>query len=79
MAVTQADRAAAITPSDVTMFTEPTAIYVGTGGTLVVNMWGANEETTFTNVPNGSFLPILVDMVLSTGTTASDIVSLTKA
>jgi hypothetical protein len=79
MPIPQADRAAAITPNDSTLFTQETALYVGTGGTLVVNMWGANEETTFNNVPNGTFLPILVDKVMATGTTASNIVGLTKA
>lgn len=49
------------------------ALYVGTGGTLVVKMEGTHQTALmpgpsyvaiFTNVPSGSFLPILVTHVL---------------
>lgn len=49
------------------------ALYVGTGGTLVVKMEGTHQTALmpgpsyvaiFTNVPNGSFLPLLVTHVL---------------
>ena len=54
-------------------------LYVGTGGSVKVLMSGKREVTdaiTFVNVPDGSFLPVTVDFVLATGTTASDIISL---
>lgn len=54
------------------------ALYVGTGGTVSVQMLGydnSNTVVSFTNVPNGSLLPIRVTKVL-TDTTASDIVAL---
>jgi hypothetical protein len=34
------------------------------------------DAIIFANVPDGSFLPVTVDYVLATGTTASDIISL---
>ena len=62
-------------------------LYIGTGGDVKVILAGvtgasgsglptAGEAVTFKNVPDGSFLPVIVDYVLSTGTTASDIVAL---
>ena len=54
-------------------------LYVGTGGSVKVLMTGKREvgdAIIFANVPDGSFLPVTVDFVLSTGTTASDIISL---
>jgi hypothetical protein len=51
------------------------ALYVGTGGTtLIVTLTGGPDggsftqgATVFTNVPSGTFLPIIVDYVWSTG------------
>lgn len=54
-------------------------LYVGTGGTVKVLLTGkttVGEALIFANVPDGSFLPVTVDYVLATGTTASDIISL---
>jgi len=63
------------------------ALYVGTGGDILVTVVGGNEssqtnETTlFKNVPSGTFMPVMVSYVWntfdsSTATTASDIVGL---
>jgi hypothetical protein len=65
------------------------ALYVGTGGTLVVTLTGGPDggsytqgATVFLNVPGGSFLPIIVDYVWSTGddgnvsTECTDIIAL---
>ena len=63
------------------------ALYIGTGGTLCVNMVGGNEgtwsnnTTVFKNIPNGTFMPIIVKNVWygdddETNTTCSDIVAL---
>lgn len=49
-------------------------LYVGTGGTLNVEML-SGDLVTFSNVQDGSFLPIQVSKVLSTST-ASNIVAL---
>lgn len=70
-----ARHAAAVTASDATIIPVTRALYIGTGGTLVVRMAGSQTNVTFSSVPNGVF-PIQVDMVLSTGTTASSIVAL---
>lgn len=72
---------------------EPAALYVGTGGNLVVEVVGGNNQqntpqddidwkyTLFTNVPSGTFLPVIVRRVYSTldggsGTTAGNLVAL---
>ena len=70
--------AAAVTPSDGTdLPTAPTrGLYVGSAGNLVVNMAGGGASVTFTGVPAGAILPIRVDRVLATSTTASAIVAL---
>lgn len=66
----------AITPSDVTVVSPtPRALYVGAAGNLVVEMVGGHE-LTFVGVPAGTLLPIRVNRVLSTGTTAASIVAL---
>jgi hypothetical protein len=65
--------AVAVTPSDVTVIPVTRSLYVGTGGTLVVRMSSGNSAT-FTNVPVG-VLPVQVDQVLSTGTTATGILA----
>lgn len=59
----------AITPSDGTVFDQPTrALYVGSGGTIQAEMlWGGT--VTFEGVPGGSLLPVRLRRVLS-GTTA---------
>lgn len=46
--------------------------YVGTGGNLKCKMKGGTDWVTFTNVQDGSFLPIEIKAV-HTDTTASDI------
>jgi hypothetical protein len=50
-------------------------LYVGSGGDIKVTMIGG-QVVTFVNVPNGSFLPIQVNKVWSSGTGASDIIGL---
>lgn len=64
-----------ITPSDATVFEQPTrALYVGGSGTLQVEMlWGGT--ITFEGVSGSSILPIRVRRVLS-GTSASFLVGL---
>ena len=61
------------------------ALYIGTGGTLVVTVIGGNSQpfntTTFTNIPNGTFFPVIVSNVWNTiegdpATTCADIVAL---
>ena len=66
----------AVTPADGSdLATVRAALFVGTGGNVKVDMAGTGTGT-FNNVADGTFLPILVDRVYSTGTTASNIIAL---
>jgi hypothetical protein len=68
-----AKHAFAVTPSDSTDLAQETrALYVGSSGNLAVIM-ASGETVTFAGVAAGSLLPIRVDRVKATGTTASDI------
>lgn len=62
---------AAVTPNDSTDLPRSGILYVGTGGTLVVRTIGG-DDVTLTNVPSGTFVPVRVRRVFSTGTTASN-------
>lgn len=68
-------RAAAVTPSNVTVFAIPRAIFVGSAGTVIVTPASAEtpDPVTFT-MPTGSVVPVMVTQVL-TGGTASQLVS----
>lgn len=50
-------------------------IWVGSTGNIAVVM-ASGQAVTFTNVPDGSLLPIAANSVLQTGTTAGDVVAL---
>lgn len=54
----------------------PKAIYVGTGGNLVVRPVDGNADVTFVNLPNGAILDVRIVAVRATGTTAGDLVGL---
>jgi hypothetical protein len=72
-----ASNAVAVTPSDSTDLTYTTrALYVGGAGTVVVNMNSTGSSISFVAVAAGSILPIRVDRVRATGTTATSIVAL---
>ena len=71
-----ATRAVAITPSDSQPLGDlPKALFVGTGGTLVLRGAGASD-TVWRNVASGSVLPFRAQYVRATGTTASDLLAL---
>lgn len=74
-ATVSARGATAVTPGDTTNIPVCRALYIGTGGNLAVRMAQEGETITFLNVSAGIF-PIQVDRVLSTGTTASNIIAL---
>jgi hypothetical protein len=50
-------------------------LYIGTGGNLTVTMLGG-QTVLFSNVADGTFLPIQVRKVWQTGTDATDILAL---
>jgi hypothetical protein len=65
----------AVTASDSTVLTTTRAIFVGGAGNLAVVM--SNGTTvTLTGVTAGSWLPLRVTKVKSTGTTATNIAAL---
>lgn len=72
-----ANKQIAVTPSDSTNLPGVTrGLYVGTGGTLVVVPVDGDATVTYTNVANGTILPIQITRVNSTSTTASGIIAL---
>lgn len=69
--------AVALTPADSDLSRPATrALYVGGAGNVKVDMSGTGTAVTFTGVLAGSILPIRVDRVYSTDTTATAIVAL---
>lgn len=48
----------------------PCALYAGVGGDIKVKT-ANDEEVTFKNVPDGTFIPVLVKQVFDTGTDAT--------
>ena len=67
-----------VTPADgIPLAFVPKAIYVGAGGDLNVRCIEDQTATILRNVASGSILPIRAAEILSTGTTASDLVLLT--
>jgi hypothetical protein len=68
--------ALAVTPSD-SSAVDFYGLYVGTGGDLAVKGQGG-QAVTFKNVPAGAVIPLRVLCVMSTNTTASNIVGFTR-
>lgn len=54
----------------------PKAIYVGTGGNITMQLEKDSAAVLFSNIPDGSILPVRPRIVKATGTTASGIVAL---
>ena len=72
-----ATHASAVTKSDTTVLAGVVGIYVGGAGNLAVTM-NSGVDVIFPAVPVGSILPIRVTKVLSTGTTATNVVALQR-
>ena len=51
-------------------------IYIGVGGDVKVDCSGSGDAIIFKNCIAGTVLPVKVDRVYSTGTTATDLVAL---
>jgi hypothetical protein len=66
-----------VQPNDAaTLPTLPKALFVGTGGNLVIRAVDSEEDVVFVNVPSGMILDVRVLSVRASGTTASDLVGL---
>lgn len=76
MKLAQARNAQVVTPSPNALNDTDGVLFVGTGGNVQVRMTGSQNTITFNNIPDGCFLPIRVDRVYSSGTTASNIIFL---
>lgn len=72
-------KAVAVTPSDSTVIESadcfPRALWIGSGGDLVVDLVESGTSITFKNVASGQLLPVRVKKVKA-ATTAADIVAL---
>ena len=72
-----AANAAAVTPSDSADLDYTTrGLFIGVDGDVAVYMTGTTTARVFKGAFAGSILPIRVDRVLATDTTATDIVAL---
>lgn len=65
----------AVTPSDTALAVIPKALYIGTGGDVVLRGVNSGTDVTFTNVPDGTLLYVRASFVRASST-ASDIVAL---
>lgn len=66
----------AITPNDSNdLAIAARSLYIGTGGNIAVHN-SDGDTVLFTNVADGTFLPINTLRVLSTNTTASNIIAI---
>lgn len=73
----QATEAVAVTPSDGSdLATIHALIYVGVGGDVKADVSGSGTGIVFKNCTAGTILPVKVDRVYATGTTATDLVAL---
>lgn len=69
-------KAVAVTPNDSTDIPVTRGLYIGGSGDVVVHMERSGTSLTFAGAQAGSVIPIQVDRVLATGTTATGIVAL---
>jgi hypothetical protein len=67
--------AAAVTPSDSVQIFHTRGLYIGVAGNVKCTMVNGNV-VTFVGVLAGTILPVQVELVWATGTTASSIVAL---
>jgi hypothetical protein len=61
-------------------FLNGSALFIGDGGDVSVIMKGIDgvlgNAIVFKNVPSGAFLPVIIDYVTATGTTATNIIAI---
>lgn len=69
-------KSVAVSPSDSTVLSVTQALWVGTSGNVAVVHHGDSSAVTYRNVSSGTLLPIQVTKVMSTNTTASNILAI---
>lgn len=75
--ITPASNCFQITPSDTLELNEiPKALYIGTGGDVILQLVNSDQNVVFRNVQDGTVLSVRPEFVRLTGTTAADIVGL---
>lgn len=75
--ISPAQKCFEITPADGANLASATkAIYVGTGGDIVLTPLDDTQPIAFRNLADGSILDVRAKTVEATGTTASDLVGL---
>lgn len=67
----------AVTPSDSTTLAGVRALYVGGAGNVAVMPFGSGTAVTLVGATAGSIIPVRCTKVMSTNTTATNIVALT--
>ena len=72
-----AEHAAAVTPSDsADLANSARGLWVGGTGNVSVDLVGSGSAVLFSNVPEGTLLPIRASRVRDTATTATAIVAI---
>ena len=69
------NRHAAVTASDSTDLNGCRAVYVGGAGNVALRLTGNTTAVTYVGVTAGSYLVGLIDRVMATNTTATNIVA----
>jgi hypothetical protein len=66
-----------ITPNDTAnLVSLPKALYIGSGGNLVIRAVDGTQDVTFANLASGTILDVRALIVRATGTTAGNLVGL---
>jgi hypothetical protein len=72
-----ATRALVVTPHDANPLADiPKAVFVGTGGTIVMRGNGDAADQTWKNIPSGAIVPFRPSHIRAAGTTAADMLAL---
>lgn len=65
-----------VTPDDsLALPVIPKGLYVGLGGDVTLRGIGGNEDVTYRNLPDASYIAVRASHVRATGTTASALVA----
>lgn len=72
-----ATRAVPVVPHDSNAIADiPKALFVGTGGAIVMRGVAGGADQVWKNVPSGAVVPFRAQYVRATGTSAADILAL---